>query len=207
MPDPTPPPEGFDQSTASLPIERLDPHPLNSNVMPRALCDKLASEIQRTGLYPPVIVRPIGERYQVLDGHHRVLVLRKLGRLTVQANVWPVDDDQAMLFLASLNRMRGEDDPHKRAALLDRLRQRMGVTELAQRLPEDAGRVKKILALHAAPPAPKPPQPINEMPVCLTFFVLPSQRRAIEQRLCKQGGPRESALLALLGLSAILHDT
>ncbi|MEO0476339.1 MAG: ParB/RepB/Spo0J family partition protein [Planctomycetota bacterium] len=198
MPDPTPPSEGFDQSTISLPIQRLDPHPLNSNVMPKALLDKLAKEIQRTGLYPPVIVRPIGGRYQVLDGHHRVQVLRRLGHPTVQANVWPVDDEQAMLFLASLNRMRGEDDPHKRAALLDRLRQRMGVSELAQRLPEDVGRVKKMLALNAAPPAPKPPQPINQMPVCLTFFVLPSQRQAVEQRLRKQGGTREAALLALL---------
>lgn len=199
-------PEPPHPATQALPIDRLDPHPLNSNVMPKALLDKLANEIRRTGLYPPVIVRPNDERYQVLDGHHRVRVLRQLGHDTVQANIWAVDDEQAMLFLASLNRMRGEDDPHKRAALLDRLRQNMGVSELAQRLPEDAGRVKKMLELHAAPPSPKPPQPIGEMPVCLTFFVLPGQRQAIEQRLCEQGGPRGSALLALLNISTSSYD-
>lgn len=203
MPDS--PPEGVNQTTTSLPIDQLDPHPLNSNVMPKVLLDKLANEIGRNGLYPPIIVRPVGERYQVLDGHHRVQVLRQLGHRTAQANIWPVDDEQAMLFLASLNRMRGEDDPHKRAALLDRLRQNMGIADLAKRLPEDTGRVKKMLELHAASPSPKPPQPVDQMPVCLTFFVLPEQRKAIEQRLREQGGSREAALLALLNTPDDLH--
>ena len=188
------------QSTRVIPIDRLDPHPLNSNVMPKALLDKLVGEIGRTGLYPPIIARPIGERYQVLDGHHRVQALKQLGHDTIRANVWAVDDEQAMLLLASLNRMRGEDDPRKRAALLDRLRQTIPVHELAQRLPEDAGRVKKMLQIHAAQPSPQTPQPVDQMPVCLTFFVLPSQRRAIERRLSELGGSRESALLALFDI-------
>ena len=183
-----------------LPIDQLEAHPLNSNVMPKALLDKLVGEIRRTGLYPPIIARPIDGRYQILDGHHRVQALRQLGHDTVHANVWDIDDEQAMLLLASLNRMRGEDDPRKRAALLDRLRQTMPVQELAKRLPEDAARVKKYLALHAATPSPQAPKAVDQMPVCLTFFVLPAQRRAIEQRLREHGGPRESALLALLSL-------
>lgn len=194
MPEPIPPP------TQTIPIDRLDPHPLNSNVMPKALLDKLARTIRRTGLYPPIIVRPIGDRYQILDGHHRVRVLEQLGHEAVNAVVWPVDDEQAMVMLASLNRMRGEDDPRKRAALLSKLNRSMGVSELAQRLPEDLARVKKMLALNAAPPSPKQPNPVDQMPVCIHFFVLPEHRRAIEHRLREHGGSRESALLDLLDL-------
>lgn len=195
-------PETSPEQACDLPIDRLDAHPANSNVMPKALLDKLASEIKRTGFYPPIIVRPIGERYQILDGHHRVLVLTQLGHKSVNCVAWQVDDQQALLLLATLNRMRGEDDPRKRAALLTKLRQSMGINELAERLPEDRQRVQKMLALHAAPPSPKPPTSISQMPVSLHFFVLPHERRAVEQKLREHGGTRESALLELLGIKS-----
>lgn len=185
-----------------IPIALLDDHPANSNVMPKALFDKLAGEIERTGLYPPVIVRPVGERYQILDGHHRVAALRRLGREHAQAVVWQADDDQALVLLATLNRLSGSDDPRKRAALIARLHQSMDLKTLAQRLPEDRGKVSKLLQLHAAPPSPKPPQPLSEMPVSLHFFLLPEQRRAIERRLAEHGGPRERALMELLGIAS-----
>lgn len=194
MPDPIP------QQTMSLPIDRLDAHPANSNVMPKALLDKLASEIQRTGFYPPIIARPIGERYQILDGHHRTLVLKQLGHESVNCVIWQADDEQALLLLATLNRMRGEDDPRKRAALLAKLRQSMDIRELAQRLPEDRQRVQKMLAIHAVPPSPKAPMPMDQMPVSLHFFLLPHERKAIEHKLREHGGTRESALLQLLGI-------
>ncbi len=195
-------PELTGQQTRALPLDRLDPHPANSNVMPKALLDKLASEIKHTGFYPPVIVRPIGDRYQILDGHHRVTVLKQLGHAAVLAVVWQADDQQALLLLATLNRMRGDDDPRKRAALLAKLRQSMDIKEIAQRLPEDSDRVRKLLAIHAAPSSPKPPTPIGQMPVSLHFFLLPDQKRAVEQRLREQGGPREAALLDILGIDS-----
>lgn len=186
-------------------MDRLDAHPANSNVMPRALIDKLADEIGRTGLYPPIIVRPIGERYQILDGHHRVAVLRQLGHTQVQAVVWQADDDQALLLLATLNRLSGSDDPRKRAALVAELGRSFDLSELARRLPEDRAKVRKLLELHAAPPSPKPPTPMDELPVSVHFFLLPAQRRAVEQRLREQGGGRESALLKLLGIDEGAH--
>lgn len=191
---------------SELPIDQLDPHPSNSNVMPAGLVDKLAEQIGASGRYPPVIVRPIGDRYQILDGHHRVGVLRRLGHTRVQCVVWPVDEEQALLLLATLNRLSGDDDPRKRAALLNKLRETMQVSELARRLPEDAEKVRRLLALHAAPPSPQAPKPIEQMPVCLNFFLLPDQRRAVERVLAEHGGGRERALLDLLGIEAGVID-
>jgi len=185
----------------SLPIDRLDAHPANSNVMPKALLDKLAREVEETGLYPPVIVRPIGERYQILDGHHRVQVLRQLGMTDAQCVVWQADDRQALVLLATLNRLSGDEDPRKRAALLAELNKSMGVAELARRLPEDRERVRKLLAIHAAPPSPRAPTPIDQVAVCIHFFLMPDARRAVEKCLREHGGSREQALLQLLGVS------
>lgn len=168
--------------------------------MPQPLIDKLAGEIGRTGLYPPVIVRSVGERYQILDGHHRVAVLRRLGHREVQAVVWRVDDEQALLLLATLNRLSGSDDARKRACLLAELHNTLDSRELAKRLPEDRDKVRKLLELNAARPSPRVPASLDRMPVSLHFFLLPAERSAIERLLRDHGGTRESALLQLLGI-------
>ena len=36
--------------------------------------------------------------------------LRRLGRASARCEVWAVDDDEAMLLLATLNRLQGRDD-------------------------------------------------------------------------------------------------
>ena len=42
-----------------IPLEQLQPHPENSNRMPPRLLEKLKRHIQRTGLYEPLVVRPL----------------------------------------------------------------------------------------------------------------------------------------------------
>jgi hypothetical protein len=42
-----------------IPLEQLQPHPENANRMPPRLLEKLKRHIQRTGLYEPLVVRPI----------------------------------------------------------------------------------------------------------------------------------------------------
>ena len=43
-----------------IPLGVLEPHPENSNRMPAHLMEKLKAHIERTGLYEPLVVRPIG---------------------------------------------------------------------------------------------------------------------------------------------------
>ena len=52
-----------------IPLDRLVPHPENSNRMPPRLLEKLKGHIQRTGLYEPLVVRPLGGdcRLQIED--------------------------------------------------------------------------------------------------------------------------------------------
>ena len=81
-----------------VPLDDLSPHPLNANVMSDDLREKLRAHIKRTGRYPHLIVRPHPNkpgRYQVLDGHHRLTVLRDLGHATARCDIWDVDDREA----------------------------------------------------------------------------------------------------------------
>jgi hypothetical protein len=187
----------------TIPVGCLQPHPANSNVMPERLLSKLATHIEKSGCYPPLVVRPVGtgddRAYQILDGHHRLEVLKRIGHVEARCVVWRVDDDEALLLLATLNRLQGKDDAHKRGELVAQLRMRMSFKELADRLPERAAELEKLAGLRD-PPRPRAPVPIGEMPQAVHFFLLPDQARRLDRCLRAFGGPRDKALMRLVAV-------
>src|SRR3989441_977762 len=131
-------------------LDDLVTHPLNSNVMTPELRAKLTAHIRRTGRYPFLVVRPHPEqdgKYQVLDGHHRVAVLRDLGHTEARCDVWAVDDREAKLLLATLNRLAGQDLPLRRAQLLHELLGELSLEDLAGLLPETDKQLEDLHAL------------------------------------------------------------
>ncbi len=106
-----------------IPIDSLVPHPENSNYMPAGMLRKLRLHIERTGRYEPLTVRPhptLEGRFELLNGHNRLRVLRAIGHQSARCVVWDVNDDQARLYLATLNRLAGSDVPERWAALVER---------------------------------------------------------------------------------------
>lgn len=186
-------------------LNRLRPHEMNANAMSGELFEKLVRHIGRSGRYPPLIVRPIGdhsggEAYQVLDGHHRWRAIERLGHERAACIVWQVDDDEATLLLTTLNRLTGRDDPKRRAALLAELHERCGrsVQDLADLLPENAEQVQRWLEVRAKLPKPAEPRPLEQMPVAVHFFLTGAQRQRLEHTLKRIGGKREAALMQLI---------
>jgi ParB-like chromosome segregation protein Spo0J len=132
-----------------IPLDDLLSHPLNSNVMSSEYREKLLAHIRRTSRYPFLVVRPHpGEpgKYQVLDGHHRISVLRELEHAEARCDVWDVDDREAKLLLATLNRLEGQDQPLRRAQLLHELLGEWSAADLGGLLPETE---MEILDLHS----------------------------------------------------------
>ncbi|MBU2693083.1 MAG: ParB/RepB/Spo0J family partition protein [Candidatus Eisenbacteria bacterium] len=174
-----------------VPLDDLVPHPLNSNVMSEDMREKLKAHIKRTGRYPYLIVRPhpdqIG-KYQVLDGHHRIDVLRELGHSEARCDIWEVDDREANLLLATLNRLEGQDVPVRRAQLLHELLGSMSVDDLAGLVPETDRQIEELHALLEFP-ADEVAALLDEqaeeeekvLPRVMTFVVTPDQEGIIEQ--------------------------
>ncbi len=148
-----PPPEVGSRTTGrliSVPLNRLIPHPANANVMPEALREKLQHNIEREGDHEPLTVRPHPTQpgyYQILGGHQRYIVLGRIGYEAAWCYLWPCDDAAALLLLTTLNRLEGQDDPLKHAELVRELAALAPLEELERWLPEDAGVIRRNLAL------------------------------------------------------------
>ncbi len=188
-----------------IPLTQLRRRADNANVMPESLLVKLVGHIGRTGRYPHLIVRPMpGEAgaYEILDGHHRAEALRRLGRATARCEVWEVDDDEALVLLATLNRLQGRDEVRRRADLLESLRQRFGAQRLPQFLPEDAARLERLRQVRLQPPPPAPSIRAGDLPVAVTFFLTEAQKRVLDERLSAFAGSRSRQLVECLRLDA-----
>ena len=191
-----------------LPIDSLVERSDNPNRMSPEMFEKLVKHIERTGRYPAIIVRPLSctederDEYEIIDGHHRIQALRSLGHSTARCDVWEIDDDEALVLLATLNRLSGFDDPLRRADMLQRLTERFGKERLVTLVPEDRERLNRLLGLRSAPPPPQPPTLDNAIPETVTFFLTTTQRRRLDEKLraAPAGGTRSARLISLLAL-------
>ena len=182
-------------------LDDLLAHPLNSNVMPADLQEKLRAHIKRTKRYPFLVVRPHPNepgKYQVLDGHHRVAILRELGHTEARCDVWEVDDHEARLLLATLNRLAGQDVPIRRAELIHELLGEMSADDLAGLLPETDKQLEELHALLEFPAdevaALLDEQAAQEeklLPRVMTFVVSAEQEQMIDEavELASDGTP------------------
>ncbi|WP_428387543.1 ParB/RepB/Spo0J family partition protein [Mucisphaera sp.] len=195
------------QEIHHLPLNALEAHPLNSNVMRQRMIDLLARHIRETNQYPPIIVRPLApdtdkpaetQRYQILDGHHRIAVLRQLEHPTAQCVIWHVDDARALILLATLNQLRGADNPKRRGELLAELTQHIPLPEISPLLPEDRSVAERLIELTHKAPALKPPIHPDAQPVAVHFFLTPTNRQKLEAALREHPGPRSDALIAIV---------
>lgn len=176
-----------------LSLNHLDNDPRNPNICSEETLTKLKANIQRTGLCPPLIVRPHPQkknRYILIDGHHRKQVLVSLGWKAVECQVWEISDQEAQLALATLNRLRGTDIPQKRAELLNSLTQTLSPDALAELIPENASQIRDLIQLmqtdfEALETALKKEiqQEQETLPIPYTFLIHPNDQPVLEEAL------------------------
>jgi ParB family transcriptional regulator, chromosome partitioning protein len=168
----------------TIPLDKLIAHPLNANRMSEAVFKKLLRNIERTGMYEPIVVRKhpeIDGSFQIINGHHRVKALVELGYETADCVIWDVDDAEAAVLLATLNRLAGSDVLDKRRELLNRLREDFGAGELAKLLPQTKKQIEALVNLKI-PDVPSR-QIERTFGIPLVFFVSDEQLKIINKAL------------------------
>ena len=172
---------------------------------------KIRRHIEQTGNYEPLTVRPhprIKRKFQIINGHNRIRVLKAIGRKSAHCIVWDINDEQTFAYLATLNRLCGKDVPERRAILLEALLEKRGINELVMLLPDDRRRIEAFnrmarLVLDDLVPLHLPSDQETRVPVVLTFMLAKAEAREVDLALdliintCNGIDSRGQGLLAL----------
>ncbi len=105
----------------NIPIALVDPprNPMRMGIDAQSIAD-LAESIKEVGLISPLVVRPVGERFEVVAGHRRLLACRLAGLAEVPCIVRDISDEQAFGIMGTENLERSDVDPVDEALFLGR---------------------------------------------------------------------------------------
>jgi ParB family chromosome partitioning protein len=133
-----------------LPLSKIQRNPHQ----PRQSWDEsklfeLAESINANGLIQPVIVRPMGDSYQLIAGERRLRAMRMAGKTTISAIVRPANEEQLLEWALIENIHRDDLNPIERARAYQNYLQRFSLTqkEAAQRLGEDRSTIANYARL------------------------------------------------------------
>ena len=111
---------------------------------------RLLASLAEKGQQVPIVVVPLFEapgRYQLIDGHKRARLLRRLGADTIQATVWDMSESEALLLDHAL-RTADAETAIEQGWLLQELRNLpLSHEEMAQRFDRSVGWVSQRLSL------------------------------------------------------------
>lgn len=188
----------------TIAIERLVPHPDSPNRMSKGNFVKLVRNIERTGRYEPLVVRPKDDGFQIVNGYHRWRALMELGCKSVEAVVWDIDDEETDVLLATLNRLGGTNVLNKKLALLRRLNQRTEARDLAKRLPLTAKQIERFAQMSAGF---LKPNPSAEKAIAhpLVFFLDDVQNEILEKAMSRAHEGRNEKTKAARNAAALTH--
>lgn len=151
--EPAPPPTLTDH-LASLPIELIDPNPVQPRTVfqPKAL-EELADSIRANGIIQPLIVRRKQDRFELVAGERRWRAARLIGLKQVPAVIQDIANDR-VLELAIIENLQREDlNPIETAQAFERLATEFNLTheEIAKRTGKDRSTITNLLRLLRLP--------------------------------------------------------
>ena len=114
---------------------------------------ELAQSIDEQGLLQPILLRPDGERYEIVAGHCRFLAHRQLGLSSVRAIVRSMSDQQAALARATENLGRFDLTPIEEATTYVQLIEGHGMTvdQVAKQVGKSTTLIKRRMDLLRMP--------------------------------------------------------
>ena len=99
-----------------IPVDKIVPNPRQPRrVFGKEALDELAESIRQHGLLQPVVVRPVGDSYELVAGERRWRATKLAGRETITAVAKPVDDLESLTLSIIENLQREDLDPIEEA--------------------------------------------------------------------------------------------
>ena len=128
---------------------------------------ELRASIEKNGFTVPILVRPIGDgKYELIDGEHRINIVKEMGWKKIPAMVSEMDDAKAQVVNFLANTARGTQDPISISEALNRAYEAgASIEELAAATGHTKEWVRKYMAYSKLPDVYKEAMRKMELPV------------------------------------------
>lgn len=119
---------------------------------PQAL-DELANSIRTQGIIQPLIIRPVGNKYEIIAGERRWRAAQLAGLTEVPVIIRDIPDEAAVAIALIENIQREDLNPIEEAIALQRLLEEFGMThqQVAEAIGKSRATVSNLLRLLALP--------------------------------------------------------
>lgn len=113
----------------ALSIDLVDdpPHAVRTELDDQSIND-LAEDIKRNGLIEPIIVRPVGKRFEIVAGHRRFTATKRTGAVKINCIIRTLNDKEATAIKLSENLHRKEVNLLEEAGFYAELIATLGMT-------------------------------------------------------------------------------
>ena len=128
----------------------IDPPPKNTRTtFKKESLAELTRSVKKNGVIQPILVRPVGKRFQVVAGERRFKAANKAGLKEIPASVKNLSDEEALDAQLIENLQREDVHPLEEAEGFLRMKNdsKLDIPEIAQRLAKDQRYVARRLAL------------------------------------------------------------
>jgi ParB family chromosome partitioning protein len=144
----------FSNELMELDIDRIDP----TDAQPRGAfrenkLEELAQSIRHNGIIQPLVVRPNGDRFQIIAGERRWRAAQKAGLHRVPCIIREVLEENVLELSLIENIQREELNPIEEANAYKKLLERQDLTqdEVAKRVGKDRSSITNALRLLKLP--------------------------------------------------------
>lgn len=142
------------RETDEVSIELVEPNPNQPRTnFKKEELEELAESIKKNGLLQPILVRKVGEKYQIIAGERRWQACKSLGLKKVPVRVRDVDDDETIILALIENIQRSDLNPIEEAYGYRRMMERgkMTQSQVAQAVSKGRSTIANALRLLELP--------------------------------------------------------
>jgi ParB family chromosome partitioning protein len=142
------------ETVSSAPIDSIDPNPLQPRrIFHSERLAELAQSIRANGIIQPLVVRKVGERYQLVAGERRWRAAKLAGVERVPVVVQEIPDERLLEISLIENIQREDLNPIEMATAFERLARELRLTpeELGRRTGKDRTTIVNSLRLLQLP--------------------------------------------------------
>ena len=145
---------------SEIEVDLIDPNPFQPRTrFDETRIEELAASLRAAGVLQPLLLRPVGLRYQVVAGERRWRAAQRAGLAKVPAIIRHVHDQEALELTLIENLQREDLNSIEEAQAYERLTHEFGLTqeEVADRTGKDRATVANTIRLL------KLPKPVQDL--------------------------------------------